>query len=39
MGGKKKITFAFIAGKEHGRTEITEDQYREIKLILNGNKG
>ncbi len=35
---KNKINFAFIAGKEHGRVEITEEEFQHIKSILNGSK-
>ena len=34
-----EICFAFIAGREHGRVDITIEQFNKIKNILYGKEG
>jgi len=33
-----KIGFVYIAGKEHGRAEITREQYKKILDIIYGKE-
>ena len=36
MNENKKIHFAYIAGRQHGRADITKEQFERIIGILNG---
>ena len=36
MNEEKKINFAYIAGKHHGRVDITPEQLNQVMKILYG---